>query len=80
MHLVSFKEVEMELMGMPANKSIRPDGFTFNLFKARHSFLGHEIHGVVEDIRKYQYLWGGHNATFISVIPTVGKLEDLGGF
>ena len=66
---ISFQEVQVVVMEMLKIKCPRPDRFTTYFFKAYWSFLGHDIHAVMEESRQTQSLWVGLNKKLISLIP-----------
>jgi hypothetical protein len=54
---------------MPNGKSLGPDGFTVEFFKACWEIIKHDIYKVVEDSRRLTSILKAPNAAMITLIP-----------
>jgi hypothetical protein len=54
---------------MPNEKSLSPDGFTVEFFKACWEIVRQDVYRVVEDSRRSASILKALNATMITLIP-----------
>lgn len=53
---INKEKVENVVKSMPTNKALGPNGFTIEFFQVRWSFLGKEIHALVEESERLRYI------------------------
>lgn len=80
MRPTSFQEVEMVVMSMKKNKAPSADGYTLKLFQTCWSFLGKEIHELVEESHQTMNLHPRLNATFFTMISKNSHSKSPNGF
>ena len=77
---VTLQEVEEVVLNLPKNKSLGPDGFTSEFFKAAWPFIGPDILEVVEESQRNMMGYPALNATFLTLIPKQQNADTLVGF
>jgi hypothetical protein len=63
------EEIDQVLQEMPNGKSLDPDGFTVEFFKAYCDIVKNDVCRVVEDSRSSVSILKALNATMITLIP-----------